>query len=125
MMKSTMRLLIPGVLYVLGVVISAEDAAACQRCADGMKVVLSGGGSWCEPLREGETGVTICKQGVDIFGKPWCTESGTFCSQITVDGGGGSGGGTGGGGGGGGGSCQGAGFCPAECFSCSGGGVRN
>ena len=68
-----------------------------------------------------EVGVTHCQVFSDPFAWPpsvWCTESGNFCSTIVVNGGGGGGGGTGGGAG-----CQGGtGGCPAECFSCSGGG---
>jgi hypothetical protein len=91
-------------------------AFACETCVSGLRQILAGGGSWCEAVKEGETGVTICRDGVDSFGKPWCTESGTYCSVITV---GGGGGGTSGGGGGS--ACQVSGFCPAECFNCSGG----
>lgn len=73
----------------------------------------------CRPVEEGETGATICTNHSDISGFS-CEESGDFCSSITVTGGGG--GGTGGVGGGGSDPCQTSGFCPAECFSCSGGG---
>ena len=55
----------------------------------------------------------------ESFGlETFCYESGSACYGITV-GGGGGGGGTGGGGGG---CASTGGFCPAECFSCSGGG---
>ena len=60
---------------------------------------------------------TTCHE-LRINGLPTaCYTSGFECYRITVNGGGGGSGGTGGGG-----SCHSSGFCPAECFSCSGGG---
>lgn len=49
---------------------------------------------------------------------PYCWTNGQAC---TNGGGGGGGGGTGGGGSN---TCTTTGFCPAQCFSCSGGGGR-
>src|SRR6185295_4011227 len=91
--------------------------ASCEICelASGF-----GSNSRCFPAVN-DVGVTVCQMFSDPLAWPpstWCTEAGTFCSTIIVNGGGGGGGGTGGGGG-----CQGgASGCPAECFSCGGGG---
>lgn len=101
----------------------AKAAASCETCVDRWQSILTGGQSWCVAVKPEETGVTLCTDGVTAIGGAWCSESGTFCTAITV--GGGSGGGTGGGGGGGGGStCQTTSYCPPECFSCSGSGGR-
>jgi hypothetical protein len=75
----------------------------------------------CQPVEEDETGATICSNHYDPIQGFWCEESGNFCSSITVTGGGG---GMAGGGGGTTDPCRTSGFCPAECFSCSGGGTR-
>lgn len=84
---------------------------ACEDCFFNAQNIAT-----CRPVFDGETGVTRCQSIATD-----CILSGTFCSEITA-GGGGGGGGTGGSGGGG--SCHtsGGGGCPAECFSCSGGG---
>jgi hypothetical protein len=50
---------------------------------------------------------------------PECSTNGQACYETCAGGGDG-----GSGGGGGGSSCGGSGFCPAECFSCGGGGGR-
>jgi len=71
--------------------------------------------------KENEVGSTGCTNYYDPFAGFYCEESGDFCSTISVVGGGG--GGTGGGGGGGD-ACASTRFCPAECFSCEGGGGR-
>lgn len=91
------------------------QAYECEIC----KLSFTGN-SWCRAVREMETGVTQCKDYVANIGGSYCTEDGNACSWVTGVGGGG-GGGTGGGGGG---SCSSStGFCPAECFSCGGGGT--
>lgn len=91
-------------------------AQSCEIC----KVGSLSGASWCRPVQQEETGATKCDDYVDIAGA-YCVEGGNFCSWVNA---GGGGGGSGGGGGGGGG-CSGSGFCPAECFSCGGGGGSN
>lgn len=95
--------------------ITSTPARACEDCYWHW---LNPSRSYCRPVNEGEVGVTNCVDYVDIYNDSYCTESGTYCSQITA--GGGSGGS--GSGGGDGDACQTDGFCPAECFSCSGGG---
>ncbi|MEM6453558.1 MAG: hypothetical protein AAF772_00550 [Acidobacteriota bacterium] len=55
----------------------------------------------------------LCFSGCSCFVPP------NPCLNVDVTGGG-SGGGSGGGGGG---TCNTSGFCPAECFNCSGGGI--
>jgi len=92
-------------------------AAGCEYC---YSTWLNPTRSYCKPVAEFQTGVTNCQTFVDNLGGSSCTESGTYCTDITVGGGDGSGGGSGGGSG----SCQYTGFCPAECFSCSGSGGR-
>lgn len=115
-------LLLAGIV-ALGFLVSPTKAAAqCETCVDRWQTILTFGQSWCVPVRPEETGVTQCADGVTPIGGSWCSEGGTFCSEITV-GGGGGGGGTGGSGGGGT-SCQTASYCPPECFSCSGSGGR-
>lgn len=99
------------------VVFSTAAQASCEIC----KLYGNmGSNSNCFPAVN-DVGVTQCQLHSDPLAFPpsvWCTEAGTFCSTIVVNGGGGGGGGTGGGG-----SCHGGtGGCPAECFSCSGGG---
>lgn len=103
------------ILWVLAVTailssILPPVAAACEDCFFNAQNIAT-----CRPVFDGETGVTSCQSIATD-----CILSGTFCTEITA---GGGGGGTGGGSGGGG-SCHtsGGGGCPAECFSCSGGG---
>lgn len=94
-----------------------RPAAGCEIC----KVNLFLGPAPCRSVTEDEVGSTICQDQYDPIGGFTCEESGTFCSGITVGGGGGR---AGGGGGTGGNPCQTSSFCPASCFSCSGGGGR-
>lgn len=115
------HLLLLASVAALGFLVApAKATAACEKCVDRWQVILSGGQSWCVPVKEDETGATLCTDGVTAIGGSWCSESGTFCNSITV--GGGGGGGTVGGGGSN--SCQTTGYCPPECFSCSGSGGR-
>lgn len=95
-----------------------QPAAGCEIC----KINLFLGFIPCRPVTQTEVGSTICEDKYDIFGGFSCEERGTFCSSINV-GGGGGGGGTGGTGGNSN-TCQTSGYCPAECFSCRGGGGR-
>jgi hypothetical protein len=90
-----------------------QPAVSCEICQ--YKFFL---GFSCHPVTQNEVGSTICQLEYSPFGGTTCTESGNFCSGITVGGGDGSGSG-----GGDGGTCQtSGGFCPAACFSCTGGG---
>lgn len=98
---------------VVSLMIPGELQAGCERCTN---PVFTGGMSWCVEVKQEETGVTLCKDGVDLFG-PYCSEDGIYCSVVDAGGGGGTGSG-----GGGTNPCQTSGFCPAQCFSCSGGG---
>jgi len=91
-----------------------RPATGCEIC----KINFFLGFIPCRAVTESEVGSTICTDEYDVVAGYTCSESGTFCSGITVGGGGGGGGSTGGGGG----SCQTSNLCPAECFSCSGGG---
>ena len=104
-------------LAAFSAVLSTEVASACEYCKT--RSFWWGFANWCAPVPpDGSLGVTNCyDQGTTP--SLACTEKGNVCSEITVDGGG-----TGGSGGGGGGNCGGgAGGCPAECFSCGGGGL--
>ena len=103
-------------LLVCWVVCPAVAQASCEICK---LYGYLGSNSTCFPAID-DVGVTQCQVHSDPLASPpsiWCTEAGTYCSTIVVNGGGGGGGGTGGGI-----SCHGgAGGCPAECFSCGGG----
>lgn len=92
-----------------------RPAAGCEIC----KYIFFLGYAPCRPVTQNEVGSTICTDQYDPIGGFSCEESGTYCSSI--DAGGGGTGGTGGTGSSGG-SCQTSGFCPAQCFSCSGSG---
>jgi len=93
----------------------ALPAEACQVCRQSF---LSHN-SWCRPVEQEETGATQCTNFPSNTGGSYCSEGGTFCTWVNSGGGGTGGGGVGGGGGNG---CAPTGFCPAECFSCGGGG---
>jgi hypothetical protein len=92
-----------------------QKVLGCEIC----KYYFFLGYSPCRTVTESEVGSTICTDHYDPIGGFSCDESGYFCQNITAGGGGGAGGG---GTGGGGSTCQTSGACPAECFSCSGGG---
>lgn len=110
-------------LLVVLMVVAAQGAAwavcgNCQVCRERTRITLAA--DFCA-VANGENGSMCCSE--QTYGpQTFCTESGSACYGIIV-GGGGGGGGTGGGGGGGCGSY--GGFCPAECFSCGGGGGAN
>jgi hypothetical protein len=93
-----------------------QPAMGCEVC----KHIFFLGYAPCRPVAPDEVGSTVCTDQYDPYAGFSCVESGTFCSSIVVGGGGGGTGGTGGSGG----SCQTSGLCPAQCFSCSGGGGR-
>lgn len=98
----------------------ATSARACEECDWTITVHLANN-AYCRSVGPNEVGSTHCNLIFDpLTPSIDCYESGSFCSTITVTGGGG---GTGGGGTSGGG-CGGSGFCPASCFSCGGGGAR-
>ena len=103
-------------LVLAGLTLAASASPPAQAYECEICKLSFTGNSWCRPVREMETGVTLCKDFVANIGGSYCTEDGNACSWVN---GGGGGGGTGGGGGG---SCTSTGFCPAECFSCGGGG---
>ncbi|HBL26171.1 MAG TPA: hypothetical protein DD490_04975 [Acidobacteria bacterium] len=112
--------LIGGIAVACGLLLgSSTEVAACATC----EIFSFPGNSWyCDPVMEGETGAEFCQTVYDYFSAKYdCHESGNFCSDINAGGGGSGGSGSGGGGGS---SCNTAGFCSAECFTCSGGGGR-
>jgi hypothetical protein len=105
-----------GLLWFLGLAGfgSVSKLFACETCKS-----FLGFYGHCAAVAENETGYTQCATVPSLDGTT-CIYSGDFCSSITVTGSGSGGGGTGGGGGS---TCTGnGGFCPAECFSCGGGG---
>lgn len=107
MRRTWLTMALIAVAFVALSVLVPQPAAACQKCAD-----AKFNPDFCFPAGQGEAGMTICTNG------DWgCHLDGAACTGGS--GGGGGGGGTGGGGGG---ACSGSGFCPAECFSCGGGG---
>lgn len=107
-----MRKALPVIGMLLLLVFFYCDGAAATECQLCHKFFDD---EWCEPVGAGESGNTNCSSPEEA--SCCCRFSGSPCS-----GSGGSGGGGGGGWGGGGGACSGSGFCPAECFSCGGGG---
>lgn len=90
------------------------ECGTCQTCEE--KTAITIRRDYCR-VANAEDGYTCCRQ--ESFGmETWCAFGGSACYGISVGGGGGGGGGTGGGGG----SCSYQnGWCPAECWSCSGG----
>ena len=115
------RSLFPALLVVLCVVAALPAPAfACYKCKYTVSraiVVAS-----CIFAGSNETGYSGCTtRAVPGENASECVFSGNFCTIIDVGGGGGGAGG--GSGSGGGGTCAGgAAGCPAECFSCGGGG---
>lgn len=99
-------------LIVAAIVFTALPTPASAECEICFKFFDD---EWCYPAKSGESGVTSCTNPEEA--SCCCNMGGQPCTG----GAGGSGGG-GGGWGGGGGACSGSGFCPAECFSCGGGG---
>lgn len=107
-----------GLTVLVGLMLAAAEGAgwascgACQVCVEKTSLTLAR--DYCK-LANGENGSLCCSEESYGFGT-YCSESGSACYGIIIDGGGG-GGGTGGGGT----SCSYQnGWCPAECMSCSG-----
>lgn len=97
-------------IVLLGLLVPVPVAAqaACEVCHEFFA------DESCKPADTGESGYTSCTTPEEA--SCCCTLSGDSCT-------GGSGGGSAGGDTGGGeNQCQTSGFCPAECFSCGGGG---
>jgi len=114
------KVLWAGILVLLAGSLLSSPARACEVCDWGITVHLANN-AYCRSADPNEVGSTHCTLTYDpLTPSVDCYESGSFCTTITVTGGGG---GTGGGGTGGGG-CGGSGFCPASCFSCGGGGAQ-
>jgi len=107
-------------LALAGLILAAFTSTSAQAYECEICKLSFTGNSWCRGVQEMETGVTQCENHVANIGGSYCTEDGNACSWVNAVGGGG--GGTGGWGGGGG--CTATGFCPAECFSCGGGGAN-
>lgn len=107
-MRSRIPFLAFAALFLIALAVPVP-AKACYDCD-----INLAGREICRLVFDGETGQLNC-----VIQSNQCSLSGTFCSIINV--GGGGGGGTTGGGGG----CTTTnGSCPAECFSCTGGGGR-
>jgi hypothetical protein len=105
-------------------VLAALESAAwawcgtCQVCRERNHITIPA--DFCG-VANGEDGSMCCDE-FDTGVGTLCGESGSACYGIIVDGGGGD---SGGGGSGGGGGCSyQTGWCPAECFTCGGGGGR-
>ena len=118
--SSGIRVALFGAIVLASQMISPEVAGACEVCA--RSSWLTPWNYLCRPVQDRETGATECTNDYEPFSNVTsCFESGDYCTIIVVDGGGGTGGG---GGGGEENPCETSNFCPAECFSCSGGGGR-
>lgn len=101
------------------VLVCAEGAAwagcgTCQVCREKTRITIAA--DYCA-IANDENGSMCCSE-LDTGIGTYCTESGDACYGIIVDGGGG---GSGGGGGGGSTCSYQNGWCPPECWSCSGG----
>jgi len=111
-MRNALARLCIGAAILLTVLPAPVSAAECLECFKFFD------DEWCQPVGAGRSGFTECTS----------PEEASCCCRIrgnpcTIDGGAGGGGG-GGGWGGGGSVCSGGGaFCPAQCFSCGGGGT--
>lgn len=111
-----MRWVVVLVLVLAGAQGSAwATCGICQVCQTDTNVTFAR--DFCR-IASSENGSMCCSEQA-IGPQTFCSESGTPCYGIVV----GDGGGWGGSGGGGGNNCglQ-NGWCPAECWSCSGGG---
>jgi hypothetical protein len=108
--RSLRAVVLTGFAVMLVVALAPQATKACELCH-----VFFDDES-CKTATPGESGFTKCT--VPEEASCCCTLSGNACTGGS-GGGGGGGGGTGGGGGN---PCQTTGFCPAQCFSCGGGG---
>lgn len=109
------RLLLLGALGLSSLILP-RPVEGCEIC----KYWFFLGYAPCRPATGSEVGATGCENYYDPIEGFSCEESGSYCTTVTVSGG--SGGGSGGSGGSD--PCMTSGFCPAECFSCAGGGGR-
>ncbi|HEX6904299.1 MAG TPA: hypothetical protein VF789_31610 [Thermoanaerobaculia bacterium] len=117
--SSRLRVVLFGGIILISQATLSERADACEVC--GRSSWLTPWNYLCRPAKDKETGATGCTDNYEpVSNTTSCFESGDYCTVIIVNGGG-----TGGGGGGEEENpCQTSNFCPAECFSCSGGGGR-
>ena len=108
-----------GSIALIGAMLAIAESAGwawcgtCQVCRERTNITIPS--DYCA-IANSEAGSMCCAEfnsGAGVY----CTESGSACYGITVDGGGG-----GGSAGGGGGCAYQNGWCPAECMRCSGGG---
>lgn len=98
---------------------SAVTYYGCFYCRP---VALTGMGATCRQVGDGANGEGW--QCTELYDLPWpdgpeCYTNNDPCHNVNVNGGGGGGIGSGSGQ-----ACQTTGFCPAECYSCSGGNGR-
>jgi hypothetical protein len=94
------------------------SCGTCQVCKQSTNITLPR--DYCK-VANNEAGSMCCAE-FDTGVGTYCSESGSACYGIIV---GGGGGGTGGTAGGSGSTCSYVnGWCPAECWSCGGGGGR-
>ena len=118
--SSLVRMVLCGVILI-SPFLSLQEAEACESCK--RTSWLTPWNYLCKATGDRETGVTLCTDEYEpLTNTTYCNESGDFCTVVDAEGGGGSGGGSGGGDTSN--PCLTTGFCPAECFSCSGGGGR-
>jgi hypothetical protein len=115
-----MRMRWTGLVVLVGLMLVAADGVAwagcgtCQVCRERSRLTIPA--DYCA-LANNENGSMCCTE-FDSGAGTYCSESGSACYGIIVDGGG-DGGGSGGGGGS---TCSYQnGWCPAECMTCSGG----
>lgn len=111
-----------GMTVLLGLMLASAEVAGwatcdtCQVCRERTHITIPG--DYCG-IANNESGSLCCSE-FDSGAGTYCSEYGSSCYGIVIDGGGGGGGGTGGSGGGG--CTYQNGWCPANCMSCSGGG---
>jgi hypothetical protein len=95
------------VFFVLaGLLLIPSASAVAQGCLDCISYGVFTPNDVCLPVRDGDTGTTVCYPVPVPGGGQTCITGGNFCSTITVIGGGG------------GRPCVDSEGCPAECFSC-------
>jgi hypothetical protein len=111
-LRNLMTRALPGLVVALLVLLSPLSAMACEKCFKFFD------DESCKDVGLGESGFEKCE--VPAEASCCCKMSGNACTGTSS----GGSGGTGGTGGGGSNVCQTNGFCPAQCFSCSGGGGR-